>query len=524
MESKEEEVQVELLRENSFNPNEMSAEKLATLKASMQKDGQQQPVIIRKIEGVWKNEEHPNHSSGSSKTLFEIIDGAHRTRIAKELKWKTVKAIVQDVDEATAMRLCYKINDSRGTLDFFKQAKFFQTALIAGQKAGALSKEYGVSDKFIKERQQLSSITQEEYEGILQVAKKNKQDEPDSAEWLVFASLNGEERKEAIAVGKGEHYGVNFNYMCRRGKEIVDEKKKLAAAMEKAAFKTCPICKGAATGIAYGGNLECAKDHDWNPKTGKIPQTGLESDAPKKTEKKAKTFQRTYKVEGDYAAARAVLFDVFDLPIELDITSIRFDQEDKNFAGELRFGHVDEMADIHIEINGKHATAKLFEDFFSWDIQFRKEGNTVVPMGTLDKSSDATIRKVIDFLGLKVIEKKKKEPTVSVGHVKPKVKKSAEGKKTLDEKIEDATDPAVKEALIRLKKSVAADKEHDLEEKRKLLESQSVEQLQSLAEKVGADFWVDKVTKKNKTAFIKEVLRLEQMGVLKGKVVIPVFR
>jgi ParB/RepB/Spo0J family partition protein len=394
------------LRENTFNPNEMNSDKLAELETSMKKDGQQQPILVRVWNSGVTTGDKPTH------VVYEIIDGAHRFAIAKKLGWESVKVIVQDIDEATARRICYKVNEARGSLDFFKQAKFFQTALEGGAKLGSLSKDYGVSEKFLKERQQLAGITQEEHEGILSLAKKN-QSKPDANDWLLFASLSTIERKEAIKIGKAEKYGCNYSWLCRHAKETLEEAKTLALAVEKAEFKTCPVCKGPAKEIAYGGNFECEKGHDWSPKTGKVPQTGLENDKPKAKEKK-QVFQRTYKVEGAYAAARKVLFDMFKLPIALNISRISIESQ-----GTLEFSSYKDDASITIE-----GFSAPFKGFWRWYVKFSKDGNTVVPDGALDKNSDAQIRKVIELLNLKVIEKKKKGAVVSVGHAKAKVKRA----------------------------------------------------------------------------------------------------
>ena len=96
MSDEERYIKTESIDFNKFNPNQMTPEKYAALKASIKQDGIQQPVILRR-----------------KGKRFEMVDGENRTRIAKSLKFLTVKAIIKDIDDQEAMRLCYKVNSDR---------------------------------------------------------------------------------------------------------------------------------------------------------------------------------------------------------------------------------------------------------------------------------------------------------------------------------------------------------------------------------------------------------------------------
>jgi ParB-like chromosome segregation protein Spo0J len=69
------EVDVGLLRPNSFNPNRVSAQNEKKIRASLERNGLFKPIIVREVSG----------QSG-----YEIIGGQHRWEQARELGMKTV--------------------------------------------------------------------------------------------------------------------------------------------------------------------------------------------------------------------------------------------------------------------------------------------------------------------------------------------------------------------------------------------------------------------------------------------------
>lgn len=279
-------IKVEDIDFNKFNPNQMTPEKYAALKESIKKDGIQQPVLIRR-----------------NGPRFEMIDGENRTKIAKEQKTKTVRAIIKDVDDLEAMRLCYKVNADRGTMDCFKEAVFFDLLAQKGLMLPSAAGEYGVSEQFIKDRIKLLSINAEQKELLLK--KISKSTELTGAHWLVYAKAKPEARIEMCKDIR--RYGrVSVREMEQQARNAADEikrRKEFEAVLERTEFKKCPICKGKATGLDYQKHLKCAQYHDWDPKTGKTSQM-LIREKYKGTEKRAKPkLPRNVHIEIDWKQA-----------------------------------------------------------------------------------------------------------------------------------------------------------------------------------------------------------------------------
>jgi ParB family chromosome partitioning protein len=71
------EISVEILTPNPWNPNRMSDEMRAKLKAYIRKEGFVEPLIVRPLEKG-----------------YQILGGFHRWGIAEELGYRTVPSIV----------------------------------------------------------------------------------------------------------------------------------------------------------------------------------------------------------------------------------------------------------------------------------------------------------------------------------------------------------------------------------------------------------------------------------------------
>ena len=82
---------------------------LEDLRESIQRDGMLVPLTVRR-----KDE------------YYELIDGERRTRLAKELGYKTVPCTVIEVDDQTARRMVYKVNKQRKNYTPEEEATFFK--------------------------------------------------------------------------------------------------------------------------------------------------------------------------------------------------------------------------------------------------------------------------------------------------------------------------------------------------------------------------------------------------------------
>ncbi len=91
------EIGVEKLTPNPWNPNRMSDEMRAKLKVYIEREGFVEPLVVRR--------------KGES---YEILGGYHRWGIAKELGHETVPCVVLELDDRRAKILSVNLNEMRG--------------------------------------------------------------------------------------------------------------------------------------------------------------------------------------------------------------------------------------------------------------------------------------------------------------------------------------------------------------------------------------------------------------------------
>lgn len=85
---------------------------LETIKESIAQNGMLVPPLVRR--------------KPDGKTEYELIDGERRWRAAKELGWKTVNVQVVDVDDETARRMVFTLNEERQSYTTEEYTKFFK--------------------------------------------------------------------------------------------------------------------------------------------------------------------------------------------------------------------------------------------------------------------------------------------------------------------------------------------------------------------------------------------------------------
>jgi ParB family chromosome partitioning protein len=102
-------VEIGKLKENEWNPNEMTDSVFNHLKAEVQRVGFIDPVTARK-----------------NGKILEIIDGAHRVRIAKEVGLTEVPVIILEMDEDEAKLQTINLNQIKGEINPVKFAKLLQ--------------------------------------------------------------------------------------------------------------------------------------------------------------------------------------------------------------------------------------------------------------------------------------------------------------------------------------------------------------------------------------------------------------
>ena len=96
-----------LLRDADENPNKMEPEQLSMLAEAIRRKGFLQPILVRRVEGQ-----------------YEIIDGHHRTRAAREVGLTEIPCLVAtncSDEDAAALRI--GMNRFRGELDLAGTAR-----------------------------------------------------------------------------------------------------------------------------------------------------------------------------------------------------------------------------------------------------------------------------------------------------------------------------------------------------------------------------------------------------------------
>ena len=96
-----ENVSIEALVEAAENPNEMTDTQMLSLMEFMRQEGYLQPLHVRPLDG----------------SRYEIVDGHHRVRAAKELGLTTLPAVIEDVGPEKAMIRRIGLNKHRGELN-----------------------------------------------------------------------------------------------------------------------------------------------------------------------------------------------------------------------------------------------------------------------------------------------------------------------------------------------------------------------------------------------------------------------
>lgn len=105
------ELPLSAIRPNRYQPRrEFKQEELAELESSLRATGLLQPITVR-----------PVGSDG-----FELIAGERRLRAATRLGWRTIPAVVKDIDDRTALTLALVENLQRADLNPLEEAEGYQ--------------------------------------------------------------------------------------------------------------------------------------------------------------------------------------------------------------------------------------------------------------------------------------------------------------------------------------------------------------------------------------------------------------
>jgi len=122
-------LEVNKVHPNLYNPNVMSGEKFEALKDFCLTHGAEQldPIWVRH-DGVEK---------------FEVVDGEHRWRAAKEVGWKRLRAFIIDLKEEDAKAFNVRKNRERGQINVFKLGRLFEAEKASGLTCAEIATKFG---------------------------------------------------------------------------------------------------------------------------------------------------------------------------------------------------------------------------------------------------------------------------------------------------------------------------------------------------------------------------------------------
>jgi len=274
----------EKVEESWWNMNVMPPAEYAALGEDMKAKGPYgiDPVIgARKSRLVERGVEVPED-------VIVCVDGNHRLRKAKELKWKEIRLVIdEDMDEESARNISYAKNYERGHIDPFREAENFRWHKERGWTHERIAKEYRIDKSQVSKRLSLLNV---EPEVVEQVAKVTRVKSASHLEPI--ATLKPELQREAVKEIKRrtEYRGRDLDpgQSVMTVKEVVnvvegvkdeeEERDKLVRAIDKYQNKLCPECHGQPVSKTYQGLpwVSCPKGHEWNLRTGKTSKEEME--------------------------------------------------------------------------------------------------------------------------------------------------------------------------------------------------------------------------------------------------------
>lgn len=186
-------VSLDALVEPAENPNEMGADDFALLVRGIREAGFLQPVLVRPIDGG----------------RWEIVDGVHRARAAREAGLVEVSAVEADMDDRRARLLQLGLNRLRGKLDLTAASRVVADLHLAEPDLGDLM---------------LSGFGEDDIAAMVRIAAGVEPDPVDE----VF-------RPEPAAPAAPKPFAVTLTF------DSAEELRKVKRALRRAAGKGVPL-------------------------------------------------------------------------------------------------------------------------------------------------------------------------------------------------------------------------------------------------------------------------------------------
>ena len=146
-------INVDKIHANRYNPNVMTPERYEALVDFCQTHGAEQ------LDPIWVRHDGVD--------TFEVIDGEHRWKAAKEVGWKRVRAFIIEIEEDDAKAFNVRKNRERGEIDAFKLGRIFKSLKEQGRMEIEIAKKFGYS---VSSKQACSTVSE-----LIDVAEREEE-------------------------------------------------------------------------------------------------------------------------------------------------------------------------------------------------------------------------------------------------------------------------------------------------------------------------------------------------------------
>jgi ParB family chromosome partitioning protein len=153
-------IKTDQIAPNDYNPNVVSADILAKLRAEIGQKGLCEPIIVRR------------RGDG-----YEIVDGEHRWRICRDLGWPEVPCIIQDYDDSEAKIKTLQLNYMRGSVIPVKLAALIHD-LNKEIKLEDLAKRLPYEEPILTDHLELLKLPEDFGTAIEEQARKDEEEMP----------------------------------------------------------------------------------------------------------------------------------------------------------------------------------------------------------------------------------------------------------------------------------------------------------------------------------------------------------
>lgn len=148
------ELQIEQIIPNAYQPRtNFDEEKIEELARTIHTHGMIQPIVVRKID----------------EKKYELIAGERRLRAAKHLGWKTISAIIRNLNDTETASIALIENIQREELSVIEEARAYEQLLeMHSLTQEALAQRLGKSQSTIANRLRLLTLPDEVQQKLLE--------------------------------------------------------------------------------------------------------------------------------------------------------------------------------------------------------------------------------------------------------------------------------------------------------------------------------------------------------------------